>query len=349
MAIGQVDPEHIHVMSRTGTMKYTGSRQTSAEIARELGVEYLVESSVRSEHGVVRITSRLVRASDQRQVWSEPYDYEPRRMLEFQRELSAAIAEQVSVRLSPARLEALARRHGTDAQAVDLFFRGQHQWNQLTPASTQRAIDHYTRATVRDPTYALPWAGIALAYAAAPINADAPPLALWPKAREAADRAVRADAGLAEVSTALGVVQFWLDWDWPAAEASFARALEVDPNYAVAQRMIGIARSHMGDHLRAAAAMRRLRELEPVLAFNHALSAQVAFNGRDFAAAIEHANQARVVDPAFWIARYQAAQALAELPDPDYERALEMIQPVTQVNSKALSLQGLFVRESRQD
>jgi len=347
-AIGQVDPEHFLVVSRTGTMKYSGSRQTSAEIARELHVAYLVESSVRSENGLVRITSRLVRASDQAQVWSDSYNYEPRRMLEFQRELSAAIAEQVSVRLSPARLEALARRHSTDAQAVDLYFRGQHQWNQLTPASTQRAIEYYTQAAERDPKYALPWAGIALAYAAAPINADVPPLAVIQKARAAADRAVEANAGLAEALTALGVVQFWLDWNWPAAEDSFVRAIEADPNYALAQRMIGIARSHMGDHLQAASAMRRLLQLEPLLAMNHALSAQVAFNARDYAAAVEDANQARVVDPAFWIARYQAAQALAALHD--YDRALEVIQPVTRVNSKALSLQGyVFAKAGKTD
>ena len=129
-ALGQVDPEHILIVSRTGTMKYTGSRQTSGEIARELHVAYLVESSLRSENGVVRITSRLVRASDQVQVWSASYDYEPRRMLEFQRDLSAAIAEQISVRLSPARLEALARRHSKDAKAMNLYFQGRDSVEQ---------------------------------------------------------------------------------------------------------------------------------------------------------------------------------------------------------------------------
>jgi len=347
-ALGQVDPEHIVVVSRGGTMKYIGSRQTSTEIGRELHVAYLVESSVRSENGVVRITSRLVRTSDQAQVWSASYDYEPRRMLEFQRELSAAIAEQISVRLSPARLEALARRHSADAEAMNLYHRGLDQWNHLTPASTQRAIEYYTRATERDPKYALAWAGIALAYAAAPINADAPAQPLIQKAREAAERAVQANGDLAEAATALGVFQFWLGWDWPAAEASFARAIEADPNYPLAQRMIGIARSHMGDHLQAASAMQRLRQLEPLTAMTHALSAQVAFNARDFPAAVEDANQAQLVDRAFWIARYQAAQALAA--QGHYDRALEVIQPVTGVNSKALSLQGyVFAKAGKTD
>jgi DNA-binding winged helix-turn-helix (wHTH) protein/TolB-like protein len=347
-ALGQVDPEHIVLVSRSGTMKYTGSRQTSGEIARELHVAYLVESSLRSENGVVRITSGLVRASDQVQVWSASYDYEPRRMLEFQRDLSAAIAEQISVRLSPARLEGLARRHSADVRAMNLYFKGQHQWNMLTPASTQRAIEYYIQATQRDPKYALPWAGIALAYAAAPINADVPPQAVMQKARDAADRAVQENAGLAETLTARGIFQFWLEWDWPAAEASFERATEADPNYALAQRLIGIARSHMGDHLQAASAMRRLRQLEPEIAMTYALSAQVAFNARDFPATVEHANQARRIDSAFWIARYQEAQALAA--QDDYDRALEMIQPVTGVNSKAVSLQGyLFGKSGKPD
>jgi tetratricopeptide (TPR) repeat protein len=142
------------------------------------------------------------------------------------------------------------------------------------------------------------------------------------------------------------MVQFWFDWDWPGAEASFLRAVDADPNYALAHRMLGIARSHLGNHPGALAAMRRLRELEPTLAMNHALSAQVAFNARDFTAALDHANHAALLDPAFWIARYQAAQALVQLRE--YDRALDMLAPVVGANSKALSLQGYaFARSGR--
>jgi tetratricopeptide (TPR) repeat protein len=279
-------------------------------------------------------------------VESGSYDYEPLGLIEFQRELSAAIAEQISLKLSPARLDALARRHSRDAEAVDLYLRGQFYWNQLTPATTQRAVEYFESATRRDPDYALPWAGIAVAYAAAPINADAMPLAVWPKARDAADRAIRADPTLAEAQAGLGVVQFWLDWNWPAAEASFVRAVDADPNYAFAQRMVGIVRSHLENHPAATASMRRLRELEPSVAMNHALSAQVSFHTRDFTTAVKHANQAGLIDPAFWIARYQAALALEQLGE--YDRALEAIGPVTRVNSKALSLEGyIFAKAGR--
>ena len=94
-----------------------------------------------------------------------------------------------------------------------MYLHGLYLWGQFRPETNRRAIDYYRRATARDPNYALAWASLALAYAGAPINADAPPRAVWPLAREAADRAIAADARVAETQTAMGMVQFWLEWN----------------------------------------------------------------------------------------------------------------------------------------
>jgi hypothetical protein len=112
---------------------------------------YLIESSIRAEGGHLRITSKLIRVSDQVQVGSASYDSEPSSMLAFQREISAAIAEQVHLHLSPDRLSALARRHSRNAEAYDLYLRGHHFWNQLTPPATRRAIEYFARAAELDP------------------------------------------------------------------------------------------------------------------------------------------------------------------------------------------------------
>jgi type II secretory pathway pseudopilin PulG len=99
--------------------------------------------------------------------------------------LSSAVAEQIRLRLSPERQAAIARRQSSNAAAYDLFLRGRSLWNQLTPPTTQRAIEYYTRATALDPTYALAWSGMADAFTAGPINGDAPPQQVWPRARDA--------------------------------------------------------------------------------------------------------------------------------------------------------------------
>jgi predicted membrane chloride channel (bestrophin family) len=95
------------------------------------------------------------------QLWSQSFDRELTSLLDVQRELSVVIADQVRLQLSPERLESIARRHMRDAAAYDFYLRGRRLWNQLTPASTRMAIEHYTRATDIDPNYALAWAGIA--------------------------------------------------------------------------------------------------------------------------------------------------------------------------------------------
>src|SRR5438874_1171031 len=165
-ALGQIDPDHLSVIGRTSMAAYKRTTKSLAEIGRELDAAYLVESSVRAEGERLRIRSNLIRARDQVQIWSASYDSEPSSILEFQCKLSTAIAEQIHLRLSPERLTALARRLTRNAEAYDLYLRGRYSWNQLSPPTTRRAVEFYTRATELDPEYALAWSGLADSYAA---------------------------------------------------------------------------------------------------------------------------------------------------------------------------------------
>lgn len=115
-SLGQIDPEHLSVKGRTSTRLYKSTAKSLAQIGKELGVEYLVEGSVRAEGGRLRVMAKLIRARDQEQIWAESYDSEPGSMLELQRELSAAIARGVRLRLSPER-PVLAPRHTRNAEA----------------------------------------------------------------------------------------------------------------------------------------------------------------------------------------------------------------------------------------
>ena len=344
VALGQIDPSYLNVIGRTSAMAYKRTTKTASEIGRELNASYLIEGSLRAEAERLRITSRLIRVCDQVQVWSSSFDSEPVSMLAFQRELSAAIAEQVRRRLLPERLNALERRHTRNAEAYDLYLRGRYLWHQLTPATTRRAAEHFTRATQLDPEYALAWSGLADVYSASPINGDAPTLAVWPRAREAVAHALRAEPNLAEVQASVGFLKFWLDWEWRDAEAAFRAAIELDPNYPLPHRMLGILYSYLDRREEAKLAIGRARELDPLLAVHHALSAQVAFVGRDYEAAVQFARQAITIDPGFWVGRFQLAQALAEMgePGPVFE-ALDEAGKISGGNSKVISLRGYLL------
>lgn len=342
--LGQLGVERLDVIGRTSVMAYKRTTKSIAAIGRELDAVYLVESSISAQGEKYRITSKLIRALDQVQIWSSSYERQPNCMLEFQRELSSAIAEQIRLRLSPDRLDALTRRQTRDPEAYDLYLRGRHLWNQLSPPTTRRAIEYYSRATERDSEYALAWSGLADAYAASPINGDAPPLDVWRRAGDAAKRAVAGEPDLAEAHASVALVKFWLDWDWAGAETAYRKAIALDPNYAVAHRTLGIVLSCMQRHEEAERAVRRARELDPLHAGNYALSAQVAFHARDYPAAIQLARQATLLDPEFWVGYIQLAQAYEQSGNSDL--AFDALQKAGMFggdNSKVISLRGFLL------
>ncbi len=347
-ALGQIDPERLSVIGRTTVMRYRRATKSLQEIGSELKAAFLVESSLRSEGGRIRVTSKLVRASDQVQIWSATYDSEPKSMLAFQRELSATIAQQISLRLSPERLEGLARRQAHNPEAYDAYLQGRYYWNLFTPATTRKAVECYLRATQLDPNYALAWSGLADAYASSPIHADMRPRDVWEKARRAAEQAISTEPKLAETQTSWGFVKFWLDWDWKETEAAYRRAIAIDPNYSLVYRLLGIVLGHIGHREEEARqAMERARAIDPLQAMHHALSAQVAFLARDFTVALEFARQAAVVMTDFWIANLQIAQAYEQLGEDALAlEALGRGGGVGGENSKVLSLRGYILAKT---
>ena len=342
--LGQLGVERLDVIGRTSVMAYKRTTKSIAAIGRELDAVYLVESSISAQGEKYRITSKLIRALDQVQIWSSSYERQPNCMLEFQRELSSAIAEQIRLKLSPDRLDAFARRQTRDPEAYDLYLRGRHLWNQLSPPTTRRALEYYRRATECDSGYALAWSGLADAYAASPINGDASPLDVWRRASEAAERAVAGEPDLAEAHASVALVKFWLDWDWTGAETAYRKAIALDPNYVVAHRTLGIVLSCMQRHEEAERTVRRARELDPLHAGNYALSAQVAFQARDYRAAIQLARQATILDPEFWVGYIQLAQAYEQSGNSDL--AFDALQKAGMFggdNSKVISLRGFLL------
>jgi TolB-like protein len=343
-ALGQIDPEHLSVIGRTSVLSHKRSTKSLAEIGRELGATYLVEGSIRAEGKRWRVTTRLIRARDQVQIWSASFDSEPRSILEFQRQLSTAIAEQIRLRLSPDRLNGLERRQSRSPEAYDLYLRGRYLWNQLTPHTNRAAVEHYARATALDPQYSLAWAGLADLFASSPMTADVPPLDVSQRARDAAAHAVASGPDIAESQTSKGIVNYWIDWDWPAAEAAYRRAVDLDPSYALAHRMLGVLLATVGRHEEARACLKRTRELDPLQPMVHALSAHAALLARDESAGLEFAQRATVVGPAFWIGFYQLAWAYERLGEMDLAlQALSDADASAGGNTKMISLRGYIL------
>jgi TolB-like protein len=312
VGLGQTDPERLSVIGRTTSMQFRATRKTFDDVGRELGADYLVEGTLRTGHGKYRITSRLIRARDQVQVWAETFEREASDLLALQAELGSAIARQIGLRLSARRPEH-ASRQTKSPEAYDLFLRGRYLYNQMTQPTAARALECFHGATAVDPAYALAWAGIADTYSSLLWNSDTRSSDVVDQAREAAAQAAKHGAAVAEAYTAVATVQLLFDWDWATAEANLRRGSALDPSHSQNHWMLGHALSLQGRHVEASLAAERARALDPLCALSHSMSAQIAFCARDLNEAIRHARGALLVEPNDWVAHWQLGQAFEQM------------------------------------
>ena len=337
--VGRIDPERLSVIGRTSSMVYRQTSKTIADVGRELGVDYLLEGSVRAASLRFRITAKLIRVRDQVQVWTETYERKSNDLLSLQADLGRAIAQQIHLRLSPQRATTIQRRQTQNPEAYDLYLHGRHYYVQMTPATIARAIDCFERATALDPTYALAWAGIAHAYSSRLFSSDTRPSEVSDDARTASAEAVKHGRDVPEAYVSLATVQFLFDWDWKTSAENLRYALALDASSVPGYWMLGHALSHQGKHEQALEAAQRARELDPHSALSHSMCSQIAFSAHDFEAAVRYARDALLAEPDYWVAYYQLGQAYQQMghADPALE-ALADASRLSNGNSKPVSV-----------
>jgi TolB-like protein/DNA-binding winged helix-turn-helix (wHTH) protein/Tfp pilus assembly protein PilF len=226
--MGSLDPQRIGVIARTSAMHFKGTQLSAAEIARNLGVGYLLEGSVRHVGDRVRVTAQLIKASDQTHLWAAEYDSDFGNLLQLESNIARAIAAQVQVKLdadSRRRFPPVVR---PEAQAA--YLRGLEDWNLRTNSSITDAISEFQQAIAEDPNYALPYAALARCYVLGPIFGVGNPLQTMPRARDLSARALDLNPNLAEAHSILAMVAAHDDYDWPTAEREFLTALRLNPS-----------------------------------------------------------------------------------------------------------------------
>jgi len=231
--LGQLQPAKLGVIARTSTVRYKDTKESAAQIARELGVGYLLEGSVRRGGERVRVTAQLIQATQQTHLWAETYERPLTDVLRIQREIAEKITHSLSIQLLPSTTSVSASSH-VNLESHDKYLLGLHELGQGTRESENKAIQYFQEGIGKDPKDARLYAALAEAYDAVTTYYSSP-AEVMPRAKEAALRAVELDPNLASAHVRLGYVRLFFDWDWPAAEAEYRRALEINPSLPEAQ------------------------------------------------------------------------------------------------------------------
>lgn len=262
--LAQLQPNRLGVIARTSVMAYKHGDKSIGRVSGQLGVQYIVEGSLRQSSGRVRITAQLIHATDQTHVWARDYDRDLGDVLTLEREVSGEVAREVQLRLTSEQRASLTQSRPVDPQVHELYLKGLFYRNQLTARSLEKSVEYFNSAIEKDPNYADAYAGLANGYRLL-MNAH-PPDEVMPKARAAAERALALDPSLAQAHSLLGLMAPYPDWDWEGARKHFERAIELNPNDATAHdRYAEGYLTPMGRLDESLAELRLAQQLDPLL------------------------------------------------------------------------------------
>jgi DNA-binding winged helix-turn-helix (wHTH) protein/TolB-like protein/Tfp pilus assembly protein PilF len=284
-----------------------------AILARLLKVEAILEGSVQRQGSRLRVTSRLVRASDGNAIWAGKFDEEVNGLFALQDELSEKVARSVAPAIRQEALDALQKRDTLDPEAYELYLRGRAQWGTFTASGRNSSLAFYQAAIDRDPQFALPWLGLADTYSLIGIYGPLPAEEAFTKAREAAGKADSIQPGSADVLATLAVIDLLYDRNWEEGRRHIDAALARKDDQLTAWAMRDYYFQSAGKAEEALAACRRQREIDPVwqIPQNDHLHALLLF--RRFAEALQESEAILRVDPRRAFALNTRGIALAQM------------------------------------
>lgn len=295
----------LRVTARTSSFAFKGRNEDVREIAARLGVETVLEGSVRRAGDRVRIAAQLIDARSGYHLFSEVYDRSLDDIFETQDELARTIVERLHVHLVPTRTEAapsdppsgaaprghrhdygatgslLVRAHTHDTEAYTEYLRGRFHWNKWTPEDARLAIQHMERAAEMDPTCALPFTGLATTYTLLANLGQLPADDAYPRAAAFARHALELEEDAGESHLALAAVKMFYDWDFEGARESFERALALTPGAAEVHHLYSLFLKAMGRVDEAVEHMETAVGMDPLsLPYNQTLAVALQTAGR---------------------------------------------------------------------
>ena len=292
----------LRVISRGSAMQFGGrNRPPAPEIAKALNVDALIEGSVARSGDRVRITAQLIDARADRHLWARSFERNSGDVLALQAELASAIAGEINVHLTEQETSRFAATRAVDPQAYDAYLRGRYFFNRPSDENLQKAITQFEEAVRLSPDFAPAWSGLSDAYLWAGYNEGVLTASeARPKAKEAAEQAVRLDPSSAEGHASLATFKLFYEYDWAGAEQSYRRAFELNPSYGFAHDQFALALAFTGRDEESIEQSRLAAELDPLSPQVYVDASMVPLFQKDSARGRVLARKAAELDPTYF-------------------------------------------------
>lgn len=278
---------------------YADVPQDSLEIGKRLNVDAVLEGTIQQADGRVRIKVRLLRVENGEQIWAGNFEEESAKVFDLEERLSEQTARALKLKLGASENEKITKRFTSNTEALDAYLKGRYFWNRRTGGDLQTAIKYFNDAIEKDPSYALAYAGLADTYSLLADYSAARPDETYPRAKDAAMKALNLDDELAEAHASLAYVKMSYDRDWQAAEDEYRRAISLNPNYASARQWYSEYLTAMGRFDEALAEIRRAKEIDPLSPIINAGEVWVLYFARHYDEAIERGRRISELNPEF--------------------------------------------------
>jgi TolB-like protein/Tfp pilus assembly protein PilF len=331
----------LKVMSRDSVFMYKGKETDAHTIGEALDVGAVLKGRVTQRGNTLDISAELIDARDNTHIWGQQYSRPSSDIFALQNDLAREITTNLRMRLSGDEERRIARRYTANSDAYQDYMKGRFWWSKRGPDAFNRSVEFFQRAIQKDPNFALAYSGLADAYSNQGTSASAAPRDVYPKAKEAAEKALQIDDSLAEAHASLAWVMALYDWDWAGAEREFQRSIGLNPNYATAHEWYGIVMWNTGRLDEAMAEERRALALDPLSTIINRNVADVLLFQHKYDPAIEQYKKTLELDPGFnsalnnmglaYIQKGMYAEAIAQYqksadigrapPPPDQSRA----------------------------
>jgi TolB-like protein/Tfp pilus assembly protein PilF/predicted Ser/Thr protein kinase len=290
---------HLKVMSRDSAFMYKGKNTDARTVGQALGVRAVLKGRVMQRGDDLEISAELVDARDNSHIWGQQYSRKSSDIFALQGDLAKEMTSMLRMRLSREDDKRMAKSYTANPEAYQDYLKGSYWRYKSTAEGYGKGIDYFQQAIAKDPAYALAYSGLADCYSASANNGYVPSKEGYPKAREAALKALELDDTLAEAHTSLAFVKSDYDWDLSGAEKEFRRAIELNPGYAHGHEMYGYFLYRVGRFEEAIAEGKRSLELDPLSLLNNRLLGQAYYNARQYDQAIEQFRKTLELDPNF--------------------------------------------------